>query len=100
VSIDVLLWLVQLFADLGLNIESSIPVYQDNTSAIAIMSRGNFKKKRSSINVRFSFIMQLLQEKIIHFVKIGTLDMKADGLTKALFCDNFKRSANQLTNVV
>jgi hypothetical protein len=100
VSIDVLLWLVQLFADLGLNIENSIPVYQDNTSAIAIMSRGNYKKKRSSVNVRFNFLLQLLKDKIIHFVKLGTLEMKADGLTKALFCDDFKGSANQLTNVV
>ena len=99
-SIDPALWIKELLAELGLTIETSFPVYQDNSSAIVIMSRGNFKKKRSSINVRFSFIMQLLQEKIIHFVKIGTLDMKADGLTKALFCDDFKRSANQLTNVV
>ncbi len=100
VSMDPALWLMELLSDLGIQIKTPFPVYQDNSSAIVIMTRGRFKKMRSSVNVRFHFLMQLLANKVISFVKIGTLDMKADGLSKALFSTHFARSADQLTAAI
>ena len=70
---------------------------QDNTSAIQIMEKGKFVKKRGIINVRFGFIRECIEEGRITMQHVGTDMMWADMLTKALHGDKFDVNASVIT---
>ena len=96
-AIDMTLWLDQLCNAIGLDSDQPPIVMQDNTSAIQIMEKGKFVKKRGIINVRFGFIRECIEEGRITMQHVGTDMMWADMLTKALHGDKFDVNASIIT---
>ena len=99
-SVDIAQCVHDICVDCGMSLDPSITVYQDNSAAIVIMTRGRFQRMRGSINVRFQFLKDLIERKVIKFVKVTSEDMIADGLTKNLHSLHFQRSTDQITSVV
>jgi hypothetical protein len=60
------LWLRILLGELGLMLDSPIPVYQDNQSAIFIY-RGNAKFRRSKhLLTKQHYILDLVNQHLVH----------------------------------
>lgn len=84
-----LLWLRQLLCELSIDTKESIPVFEDNQSCIHALNNWNVKRLKH-IDIKYNFIKDLHQKKIISVQYIPTGEQKADVLTKGLSYDVFK----------
>jgi len=76
------LWIRVLLAELQFILESPIPVYQDNQSAILIYNGfGKFKRSKHML-VKQQYIKDMINHVIIEFKYLNTNDMLADIGTK------------------
>lgn len=95
-GIDMLMHIALLANIIGYKYDVPLTVIQDNKSSVTIMERGRFTKKRGPINVRFEYILQLLNEKKICFRYQPTHLIVADILTKILHGAAFKTAAQRI----
>ena len=68
--------------DYGLNFLNT-PIYCDNESAIALSKDTCNHSKAKHIFIRFHFIRDCVEKKLVNLVKIHTDDQRADLFTKA-----------------
>ena len=83
------LWLQQQLRDYGLQFLLT-PIFVDNTAAIAITKNPVQHSKTKHIDIRYHFIRDCYEKKLIDIVKIDTLDQKADLFTKAFDKSRFQ----------
>ena len=84
-------WIADVYLELGFDVKP-IDVYQDNLSAITLSSEEslNFHGRSKFINRKYFGIFEKIEDGTIQPVHVGTEDMIADILTKALVGKKFK----------
>jgi hypothetical protein len=84
-------WIADIYAELGFDV-TPIEVYQDNKSAITICSHEviNYKGRSKFFNRKLFGIHEHIENKTVKLVYIGTEEMVADVLTKALAGNKFR----------
>ena len=91
-----ILWLLQHFKVLGVNIESPVVIAIDNQAAIALAKNPVLHEKSKHIDTRHHFIRQAVQEGLIRLQYINTGENIADILTKFTTSTTFQKHTNQL----
>ena len=78
-----LLWTRKLLHDYGIT-QDTMCVFCDNTSAINLLKNPIQHSKSKHIEIRYHFIRDLVEEKIVCLEFINTNNQKADIFTKPL----------------
>ncbi|KAG5879825.1 hypothetical protein JTB14_007677 [Gonioctena quinquepunctata] len=60
-------------------------IYSDNKSAINLATSDDYRARTKHIDIRHHFVRQKLEDGYIHIQHVGTEEMIADILTKAIF---------------
>jgi hypothetical protein len=95
------LWYRNWITEVVRQVVSSVPVYCDNTAAVAMVTNyGGDHKQSKHINMRYHFIQDELKCGTIDIKWIPTTEQKADILTKVLVKPLFKQFVDQLLSVV
>jgi hypothetical protein len=79
-----IMWLRQLLSELGYSPQQPTILYEDNKSAIQIVTNGNDKGRTKHMDVRYHLIRELVQSNTIQVKYMPTESMVADILTKPL----------------
>jgi hypothetical protein len=83
-AIKELLWIRQLLNEVGMNVNDSSIVHQDNLSTMAIAMNPIQHQRVKHMDVKVHFIRDHLEKKDVKLIYCPTEDMVADILTKAL----------------
>jgi hypothetical protein len=78
-----LLWMKKFLQELGLQ-QGRYVLYCDSQSAIHLSKNSTFHSRSKHIDVRYHWIRDALDEKLIHIEKIHTDDNGSDMMTKSL----------------
>ena len=82
------IWLARLVRDLGIIVE--MPTLHCNSqSAIMLAKNPVFHAKTKHIDVKYHFIRDMLEDKLMELVKVHTNDNLADLMTKGLPPERF-----------
>ena len=84
-----LLWVKKLLHDYGIT-QDTMCVFSDNTSAINMSKNPVQYSKSKHIEIRYHFIRDLVEEKIVYLEFINIDNQKADIFTKPLDGPRFK----------
>ena len=93
-----LLWMKKLLGDYGLSQETMV-VYCDNSSAIDISKNPVQDSKTKHIEIRYHFIRDLVERKVVALEYIPTEHQNAEIFIKPLDRSNFK-SLRQVIGVI
>ena len=93
-----LLWIKKLFGDYGLSQETMV-VYYDNSSAIDISKNLVQHSKTKHIEIRYHFIRDLVERKVVDLEYIPTKRQNANIFTKPLDRSMFE-SFRQVIGVI
>ncbi|GJV14424.1 retrotransposon protein, putative, ty1-copia subclass [Tanacetum coccineum] len=77
------IWLRGLLEELGVEL-NTVTVNCDNQGAIHLSHNHVFHKRTKHINVRYHFIREVLEAKLVKVLKVGTEHNVADALTKVV----------------
>jgi hypothetical protein len=89
-------WWRSFLTGLGHDITAPTILHSDNQGSIALAHNPEHHARTKHINIQHHFIRELVADKTIDLTFIGTEDMIADILTKALERKAFERCARQL----
>ena len=78
------LWIRGMLADLGLGSSVGSTVYGDNQSAIAVSKNGVKGERTKHIDIKYHFVTEAVENKIVKLQWIPTAEQQADICTKAL----------------
>jgi len=78
------IWLTTLFHSIGVKFDEPIMIYGDNQGALKLARNQEFHQRTKHIDTQWHFVRKALEDKKIRMDFVGTKDMIADGLTKAL----------------
>ena len=82
------IWLAHLVRDLGIAVE--IPtLHCDSQSAILLAKNPVFHAKTKHIEVKYHFIREMLEDKLMKLVKVHIDDNLVDLMTKDLLSERF-----------
>ena len=84
-----------------LDIEGTVPVgpvpmYCNNQAAIGMAERAQFSKRTKHIAIRYHYVRDLVNKKLIEMAFVPTEKMLADALTKPVGKEEFKRFVHEL----
>ena len=82
------IWLARLVRDLGITLEMPT-LHCDSQSAIMLEKNLVFHAKTKHIDVKYHFIRDMLEDKLLELVKVHTDDNPADLMTKGLPPERF-----------
>ena len=82
------IWLARLVKDLGITVEMPT-LHCDSQSAIMLAKNPVFHAKTKHIDVKYHFIRDMLEDKLMELVKVHTDDNPADLMTKGLPSERF-----------
>ena len=89
-AVPYVIWMRDLLSELGYP-QGPTPVEQDNKSALMIYEQGwNKSNKTRHISVKYSFIIEQIENQIINPVYVASNLMRADMLTKPITGNRFK----------
>ena len=88
----------RFFNAINYRLESKLSVYSDNTQTIRLLTSENpqLSTKLRHVDIHQHWLRQEVQEGRLNVEWISTVDMKADGFTKALSRQPFERFIQQL----
>lgn len=91
-------WLTRLVADVGLYAAYATPItfYMDNKGAHDLVRTSFVSGRSKHIDIQYHYVRDIATRGIINPTPIGTRDMAADGFTKPLAEEPFKRFRNQI----
>ena len=95
-GVDMLMYIIALATQMGYKFTLPVSVLQDNKSAIFIFDRGRPTKKRAPINVKFQYILELIQKGTVKLEYAATGIIPTDILTKLLHGAAFKTAAHKI----
>jgi hypothetical protein len=81
-AVTYVIWLRDLFKELGHQLSGPTPILQDNMSAVSIMEKGGTFKRTKHILTRYQFITEHYKSGVITFLRCPTDVHIADLLTK------------------
>ena len=82
------IWLTRVVRDLGITIEMPT-LHCDSQSAIMLAKNLVFHAKTKHVDVKYHFIRDILEDKLLELVKVHTNDNPADLMTKGLPPERF-----------
>jgi hypothetical protein len=88
-------WLTNLVLNLHIKIRAPI-LKNDNSGAVTISKEAKLNENTKHIEVRFQYVLQLVENKKVIMLQVSTHDMIADGLTKPLGFIKLESSREQL----
>lgn len=77
-------WLKKLLIDIGENVSSPVPTYEDNQSCIRLVENGKVEKRSKHIATKYFYVRDLQEQQQIVLKYCPTELMLADILTKPL----------------
>jgi hypothetical protein len=91
-------WLTRLVADMGLYAADAEPFtfYMDNKGAHDLVRTSFVSRCSKHIDIRYHYVRDIAARGIINPTPIGTRNMAADGFTKPLAEEPFKRFRSQI----
>nr|GEV80407.1 retrovirus-related Pol polyprotein from transposon TNT 1-94 [Tanacetum cinerariifolium] len=90
-----ILWMRSQLTDYGLRF-NKIPMYCDNKSAIALCCNNVQHSRSKHINIRYHFIKEQVENRVIELYVVNTVYQLADLFTKALGRDRIEFLINKL----
>jgi hypothetical protein len=78
------LWWRSTIQGLGYSIDQPTPLYCDNQGAIALAKNPEHHNRTKHIDIQYHFIRERVADHSVRLVFVGSEDMIADALTKAL----------------
>ncbi|KAK8935339.1 hypothetical protein KSP39_PZI014001 [Platanthera zijinensis] len=90
------IWLARLKKNLTGGEEDEVKLMCDNTSALALAKNPVFHARSKHIEIRFHFIREAVEKKLIHLEHCPTETQKADILTKPLHRKHFVEMRDML----
>ncbi|XP_020690111.1 uncharacterized protein LOC110105085 [Dendrobium catenatum] len=93
------IWIRRLLADFGIKHDSSVDIFCDNMSTIALANNPVFHARTKHIEIDQRFVRDHIQKHDIRLLPISTIDQIADILTKPLTTPRFKLLRSKLTIV-
>ena len=85
------IWLAHLVKDLGMTFEMPT-LHYDSPSVIMLAKNPMFHAKTQHIDVKYHFIRDMLEDKLMKLVKVHTDDNPANLMTKVLPLERFAHS--------
>jgi hypothetical protein len=86
-----ILWINNIYEEIGFTV-CPITIYQDNCSAKYVVENKNIKSnKLRHIKIKYDYLQELAEDKVIKLERVPTEDMMADGLTKVITGKYFKK---------
>ena len=91
-AVKYITWIADIYEELGYNVKPVL-TYQDNMSSIALSSKEsiNFRGNSKFINRKYFGVYEHIENGDVILTHIGTENMIADVLTKALCGEKFRR---------
>jgi hypothetical protein len=95
-------WLRRFINDMGLYVDGdrdgvdSIPFYMDSKGARDLIASSTTTRRSKHIDVRYHYVRDIAARKVIEVMPIGTEFMAADGFTKSLAADPFRKFLRQI----
>lgn len=90
-AVQEVLWLRDLLAELGLQVQFGSVVHGDNQSTIAVSQNGVKSERTKHVDVKYHFITQTVEDGAVRLKWIPTAEQQADIFTKALAPPVFER---------
>ena len=87
-----------LLNDLGCRSSAPVTTYQDNAACIVMGSQLRNHKNARHFVTRLSYLQQVVQNGTIQFKELGTRDMLADIMTKALPDQQYHKLSSALVH--
>jgi hypothetical protein len=84
-------YLCQFMHALRLPVELPMPIYVDNQSAKTVAENAKFRVRTKHIAVPYHYQRQAIEDGTVKLIYKSTVDMTADGLTKPLNGQQFKK---------
>ena len=84
-------YLCQFMHALHLPVELPVPIYADNRGAKTVASDTKFRARTKHIAVPYHYQRQAIEDGTIKLIYVPTTEMTADGLTKPLVGQEFKK---------
>lgn len=78
------MWLKQLLCELGIKMNGSFEIYEDNQACIAIAQEPREHQRMKHIDIKYCFIRNQIQEEGVQIKYIPTEEQLADIMTKGL----------------
>jgi hypothetical protein len=94
-SVKEALWILTWLKEIGIDI-TTIPINIDSTGALNLAKNAQFSQRTKHIDIKHHFIRDHLERKEITLNHLGTEDMIADILTKALERMKFEKFRRQI----
>ena len=85
------IWIRRLLCDLGISLDVPTTLMEDNQSAIAIAYNPVQHARTKHIDIRYHFVREAIQKRLVEVKYCSSREMVADILTKALSKEQFKR---------
>ena len=90
------LWIRGMLAELGLASESASTMYGDNQSTIAVSKNGVKGERTKHVDVKYHFVNDTVEKKLVQLKWIPTAEQQADLFTKALAAPVFIKLRKEL----
>ena len=90
-----LLWLKSLFEEIGYKVKP-ITLHVDNKGAILLAKNRKQEHRSKHIDIRYHFIQEKVEEKIINIVHVPTQEQLADIMTEIATFDTFVKMRKQI----
>ena len=91
-----ILWLRNLLLELGLQVKLPITLFGDNTAANILAVNGTTSQFTKHIEIRYHFLQDLIERKIIQIVYLDSKSLPADHFTKGLDKLSFSKHLSTL----
>lgn len=89
-------WLRTLLKEMGIEIDGSITIFEDNQSCIRAAEEPRVSKRMKHIDVKYKFINHAIENKEVNVIYIPTSEQTADIMTKSLGRNLFEKHRNNL----
>ena len=84
-------WMRRLLKDVGQGQSEATVIYEDNQGALALSHNPKHHPRTKHIDVKFHYIRETVEKKLVSVQYIPTADMTADTLTKGLAKPKFEK---------
>ena len=87
-------WMSKLISCFDICLNSPIPIYVDNSSTVCLVKNFRNNRRVKHLDIRYYFVQQYVDSKLISLERIDTNSQQADGLTKGLIGKKFLNFIN------
>lgn len=91
------IWLKKLFVDMNVKL-GEVNVHIDNQGTLKTLENPALHMKTKHVDIRLKYLRQLYREEAVVFKYCKTEDQAADGLTKSLSGEKFRKFVKDMMN--